>query len=214
MAELTFKNVLKYSCNIGIIRAMKKMRKKYLHETLMKFGLGRRTNAGFPGESDGILRPVHKWSGVSKYSISIGHEVSVTSIQLAAAFGAIANGGVYISPSIIEAIENSDGEKISAYKPKIKGRLIREQIAGNLMKMMKNVVEKGTGFRAGSKYYEVVGKTGTAKKFSRRKGRYTSRVLSSFIGIAPYKNPEICVLVIIDDPGNMLSGGKIAAPVF
>ncbi|MFC1669679.1 penicillin-binding transpeptidase domain-containing protein [Spirochaetota bacterium] len=211
---IDFNSVLKNSCNVGIIKAISKIKKSDLYGTLRRFGFGKKIDLGLPGESEGILRPVGKWSGVSKQSISIGYEISVTSLQLVAAFGAIANGGIYIAPSIIESIDDYDEDNMEGYKPRIIGRVINAKIAKRLMKLMRVVVSKGTGSKASSKYFKVVGKTGTARKFSRGKRMYTNNVLSSFIGIAPYENPEACILVIIDEPRNSLSGGKAAAPLF
>ena len=208
------KKSIRFSCNVGMIESVKKLKKRDFYSTLQKFGFGKTLKTGMPGEAHGILRSYKDWSGLSKYSISIGHEISVTSIQMAAAISAIANDGIYIYPSIIESIEKSDGTIIRSYKPRIKGRVLKKEIAGIIQNMMKDVVLNGTGKRAASKYYKFSGKTGTSKKFSRKGGYYSDRVISSFIGIAPSNNPEVCIYVVIDEPEEKESGGKIAAPLF
>jgi membrane peptidoglycan carboxypeptidase len=146
--------------------------------------------------------------------MSIGHEISVTSIQLAAAFNAIANGGVYVIPTLIEKIEKSDGTLVKSFYPRTKGRIIKQEDASLLMKMMRDVVSSGTGRRADSVFYQIAGKTGTSQKFSRAEGSYSDRNVSTFVGIAPYQNPKISMLVILDDPDDRFTGGASAAPVF
>ena len=206
-------DIIRYSCNVGVIQAIKGIKKKNLFDTLEKFRFGRKTGIELPGETEGIVRNWNKWSGLSKYSIAIGQEVSVTSVQLAAAFCAVANGGIYTAPAIIESIEDRDGTVIRTFKPAYRKRIISKKISEKLMNMMRGVVVSGTGQRAGSAYYCVAGKTGTSQKFIRARG-YSDRVLSSFIGLAPCEDPAVCILVIIDDPADKLSGGQIATPVF
>jgi cell division protein FtsI (penicillin-binding protein 3) len=211
--RVNMNDIIRYSCNVGIIEAMKTITKKNLHDTLVKFRFGQKTGEELPGETEGIIRELNKWSGLSKYSMSIGQEVSVTSLQLAAALSAIANGGIYTAPSIIESIQDHDGIVVRRFKPAIRGRVASASTCEKVMKMMAGVVASGTGQKAGSKFYCVAGKTGTSQKFIRATG-YTDRVLSSFIGLAPCSDPAVCILVIIDDPADKLSGGLIATPVF
>jgi cell division protein FtsI/penicillin-binding protein 2 len=212
--RVDMKDIIRYSCNSGIIQSMMNLEKKNYYVTLRNFGFGQETGAGLPGETAGILRPVDQWSGLSKYSMSIGHEIAVTSLQMAAAFGAIANKGVYMRPAIIESVEKPDSSVVKSFYPVSRGRIIKEKNAALLMKMMKETVETGTGRRAFSSFYKNAGKTGTSQKFIKALGSYSDRNISSFVGIAPYRNPQICVLVVIDDPGDNLTGGAAAAPVF
>ncbi len=208
------KDIIKYSCNAGIIQAVRNLPAKDLYETLSAFGFGRETGAGLPGESRGILRHPDKWSGLSKYSLSFGHELSVTSLQLAAAFSCIGNEGVYIAPSIINRIEDGNGVVFKKNEPVSRRRIIKKRTALELLEYMKGVVQDGTGMRASVDFYGAAGKTGTSKKYSKKGGVYSDRVISSFIGLAPVKNPGVCILVVIDDPAEKLSGGRVAAPVF
>ncbi len=210
---IAMSDIIRHSCNVGVIEAVKGIRKKDLYDTLEKFRFGSKTGAELPGETEGILRPWKKWSGLSKYSIAIGQEIAVTSVQLAAAFSAVANGGVYITPSIIESIGGNDGTAIRPHETAVRDRVISRSISDKLMSMMRGVVAGGTGQKAASAYFCVAGKTGTSQKFIRARG-YSDRVLSTFIGLAPCENPAVCILVIIDDPADKLSGGQIATPVF
>ena len=207
-------DIIRHSCNAGIIKAVKNITKSDLYNTLKEFGFGEKTGIELPGESEGIVRPTGKWSGLSKYSISFGHEISVTSLQMAAAFSAVANGGVYVYPSLIESIEWHGGEKIKNFSPKKKGMVVKRDIAQKMMQMMRGVVESGTGYLAEPKHYRAAGKTGTSQKYMRSDGVYSDRVISSFIGIAPYEKPRLCVFIAIDDTEGKLSGGQVAAPVF
>jgi len=209
--------IIKYSCNAGIIQAIEEIEKQEYYQTLKNFGFGQKLEVGLPGEALGILRPPEAWSWLSKYSLSIGHEISVTSLQLVAAYSAIANQGNYIRPTIIEAIKKYDDTFLYKFSPKKERRVLKEKNAKILLSAIKGVTEPdGTGAKARSKYYQVAGKTGTSRKFKRNKegGGYSDQVISSFIGIAPFLKPKICVLVIVDDSADKLSGGTVAAPVF
>jgi len=212
--NVTIRDIIAYSCNAGMIQAVQPLHKTAFYEMLKKFGFGEKTGIEIPGEATGILRPVKQWSGLSKYSLSIGHEISVNSIQLTAACNAIANDGVYMSPSIIEKISKKDGSPTRSFFPTSKGRVINISVAKAALASMRDVVVRGTGKRADSAFYQIAGKTGTAQKFSSDTGAYSNRNISSFIGIAPYDNPVITMLVVFDDPGDKKTGGVIAAPVF
>jgi cell division protein FtsI/penicillin-binding protein 2 len=211
---ITMADAVRLSCNVAVIRAMQDVRKTELDSMLRKFGFGDRVCPDFPGESSGLLRPVKEWSGISKSSISIGQELSVTSLQLAAAYGAIANGGVYIEPSLIDSIELNNGHKIQQFYPKSRGRIISRENGEILRQMLKSVVESGTGKNAAVPGYEVAGKTGTAQISSSRGGYIEGAYTASFAGFAPYEEPLISVVVILDQPVGLIHGGEIAAPVF
>lgn len=211
--RVSLHDIITQSCNTGIIQAMKEISREDSFTVLENFGFGKETGVNLPGESRGILRPVKEWSGLSKYSIAIGQEISVTSLQLAAAFGAIANGGIYIYPSIIKRVEGDRGNVIKYYSPRVKGRVISKKNSEIILKMMRSVVTDGTGRMADIRYYSPAGKTGTGQKFL-RKGGYYGQYVASFIGIAPYNDPDICVLVVLDEPEISIYGGEVAAPVF
>ncbi len=207
-------DIIKYSCNVGIIQAMKRIKRENLHALLDRFGFGRETGIELPGEAAGLLRSPRDWSGLSKYSISLGQEVSVTTLQLTAAFGAIANRGVYIYPSIIERIDDENGEAVREFRPRVRGRVLRTDIAQRLMGMMRGVVQGGTGSRAEIAYYHAAGKTGTAQKSMKRGGYYPDKFIATFVGIAPVWDPELCIVIVLDEPALSTSGGEGAAPVF
>lgn len=211
--RLGIDRIIAESCNAGMIQSVKNLEKSDFYKTMRRFGFGSKTGLELPGEGEGILRPVNQWSGLSKYSLSIGHEVSVTSIQLAAAFNAIANGGVYVVPSLVEKIEKPDGTPVFSFYSRTNGRVMTQESAGYAVKLMREVVSTGTGKMAESAFYQIAGKTGTSQKFSRTEGGYSDRNVSSFAGFVPWQNPKITVVVVIDDPGDRFTGGASAAPV-
>jgi len=212
--KLNITDVIVQSCNAGMIQSIRPLEREDMYKTLKKFGFGDKTGIEIPGEALGILRPVNQWSGLSKYSISIGHELSVTASQMAAAFNAVASGGVYFSPTLIEKIERPDGSPVKSFYPAAKGRVLSGENAQALLSAMRGVVKIGTGKRADSLFYEIAGKTGTSQKYSRIAGAYSDRNVSSFVGVAPYNNPVITMFIVFDDPGDSSTGGAVAAPVF
>lgn len=202
-----------YSCNVGIISLMKHISSVKWHSYLKAYGFGERTGSEIAGESPGILREVKSWSGLSKYSTAIGQEFSVTVLQLAAGFSAIANGGVYNSPHIIDSVTDAEGNEIIRRERKPKGRIMSADVARELRKMLARVVREGTGKKAAVAYFTSAGKTGTAQKSVR--GSYTKDVnYSSFAGFAPYDNPEICIVAVLDEPKGVTAGSVVAAPIF
>lgn len=206
-------DALRFSCNVGVISAMKDVNAGYLHTMFRGFGFGEKTTRDIAGESSGVLRELKDWSGLSKYSSAIGQEVSVTSLQLAAAYGSIGNDGVYYQPFLVQAVEDGRGKIIERTVPKAKGKVVSPEIAHVLKGMLSNVVERGTGKNAASIWYHVAGKTGTAQKS--RGGQYVKDLnIASFAGIVPYENPDVCIVVIIDEPKGVTAGSVVAAPYF
>lgn len=213
--KINLNEAIKHSCNVGVILSVKNVSNARHYATLRQFGFGEETGCGIPGESSGILRDVEKWSGLSKYSIAIGQEISVTSIQLAAAYGAVANGGIYIVPSVIERIDSYTGEPLFKHYIKSRGRILTKDQSDKLKGMLRLVVEGGTGRAAKSDYYKFAGKTGTAQKYIKSEGFYSrDHNIASFAGFAPYDDPKLVAIIIIDEPKNATGGGTVAAPLF
>ncbi|MCL1910755.1 MAG: penicillin-binding transpeptidase domain-containing protein [Leptospirales bacterium] len=212
--RVSINGIISQSCNVGVIETMRSVPRQHLYDFLKRLGFGAKTQAGFPGEAEGILRPVDKWSGLSKYSISIGYEFSLTSIQLAAAYSAIANKGIYNAPVIMKQIEDQNGIILEAADSNKNFRVYSENTAVAMLKVMRGVITDGTGKRAALEYYHAVGKTGTSRKFSQSKGVYADSLIASFAGIVPVEAPELCILVILDSPAEGQGGGTVAAPVF
>ncbi|HPA64199.1 MAG TPA: penicillin-binding transpeptidase domain-containing protein, partial [Spirochaetota bacterium] len=211
--NLGIEEAIRYSCNSFISQSVGTIEGKKIYEIMNRFGFGKVTASGISGESSGILRPLNEWSGLSKYSISIGQEISVTILQLASAYSAIANNGVYLSPRIIDRIEDNEGNTIRSFENNDSKRILSEANALKMKEMLKDVIEKGTGRKAKLKYFTAGGKTGTAQKFIQKS--YVKNVnFSVFAGFAPVENSDICITVVIDEPKGITSASEIAAPIF
>ncbi|MFQ5877897.1 MAG: penicillin-binding protein [Acidobacteriota bacterium] len=210
--ELTFTEVLSRSSNVGAIRVASRMRPADLLEALRRFGFGSRTGIELPAESGGLLRDVSDWSGLSQASIAIGQEIGVTPLQLAAAFGAIANDGVWVRPHIVGDDAGGRHRRAAAGRR----RVVSVGTARDLRAMLTTVVSRGgTGEHAALPGYSAAGKTGTAQKIDEG-GRYSrDKHVAWFAGFAPAERPEIVVVVMVDEPrGRRFHGGQVAAPVF
>jgi cell division protein FtsI (penicillin-binding protein 3) len=182
---------------------------------LRRFGFGARTGAGFPDESAGILRPWRQWRPVDHATISFGQGISVTPVQLAAAFGALANGGVWRAPRLVSA-RRAPGGRFDPLPLAAGRRAVAPEVARTLLGMLETVVSaEGTGRRAALRGVRVGGKTGTAQKIDPATGFYSQRsYLGWFVGVAPVEDPRLVIAVMIDEPQGVRVGGVVAAPVF
>jgi len=210
--KLTIPGVLAYSSNVGTIRIADRLGKEKLYEYQQKFGLGRATNVGMPGEATGRLLAPSEWSGSASGSVPIGMSVDATLMQMTAGYGAIANDGTYIQPHLIKAtISGRDGSVTPTPAPE-SHRVLSPSTARQLREMMESVVEAegGTGGQAAVEGYRVAGKTGTGKMLV--EGQYTKHNAGSFIGMAPAENPQFVIGVFADVPDG--TGGDVAAPAF
>lgn len=213
---LKVSEILKYSSNIGAAKIGSKLGPERVFRSLKNFGFGEKTDIDLPGEVDGYLRDRAHWFGLDLATISFGQGVSVSSIQLAAALSAIANGGVLMKPYIVEKISDDAGSLIQQNSPQIKRRVLSSHTAQTLSKMMEGVTgQGGTGTNAAGDGYRVAGKTGTAQKVDPQTKCYSaSKRTASFIGFVPAEQPRLTILVIIDEPKTSPYGGVVAAPPF
>jgi cell division protein FtsI/penicillin-binding protein 2 len=151
---------------------------------------------------------------MSLASISFGHEIAVTPIQMVSALSAIANGGNLMAPHITRALIKN-GEVMEQFKPKKIRRVISEKTSRQLVEVLKSVVKTGTGKKAAIEGFDVAGKTGTAQKYNMETKSYSkTEFISSFIGFAPADSPRLVILVMIDNPKGLHWGSVVAAPVF
>ena len=145
----------------------------------------------------------------------MGQEIGVTPVQMVAAMGAIANGGLLMKPHVMSEIRNTKNLPIAQTKPQTRRRVISAETAGTLTHIMEGVVTNGTGGKAAIPGYRVAGKTGTAQKIDPRTGAYSSTLLvGSFVGFVPAEDPQLAMIVVIDEPRGEGWGGVVAAPVF
>ncbi|MGH7395310.1 MAG: penicillin-binding transpeptidase domain-containing protein, partial [Candidatus Methylomirabilales bacterium] len=181
---------------------------------LSGFSFGARTGVDLPGETPGLLRRPRDWSAVSIGALSIGQEVSVTSVQLAAAMAAVANGGELYRPHVVKAVREG-GAPPREIPPQLIRRVISLETAHRLTAILVEAVERGTGKAAAVPGYTVAGKTGTAQKLDRETGLYSrSKVVASFAGFVPAEAPRLVILVVLDEPGVDRWGGFTAGPAF
>ena len=200
--------ILSKSSNVGAITLAELLGKNRLASWISRFGYGHPTGIDFPGESQGIVLPVDKWSGSTIGNVPIGQGIAVTPMQMASAYAAIANGGVWTRPHLVDRV----GDGLA--KPVFRRRIVTRWIARELTSMLQNVVLDGTGTLAQIPGYHVAGKTGTAAKPDPRGGYSTSKYVASFVGFAPATRPRVVVLVTVDEPQGAIWGGVVAAPAF
>lgn len=215
--KLSVADIVKVSSNIGAYKIEQRMGMKYTYDALKSFGFGKPSDIDLPGESIGLMSHHNKWSEVQFATIAFGQGISVTPIQMAMAFAAIANGGTLYKPYIVKRVMREDGLELYKGSPQVAGNPIGPETSRIMVQLLTRVTQKGgTGTQAASREYEVAGKTGTAQKVEARTGRYAQgKYYSSFIGFAPSNKPRIAVYVGIDEPsGGMYYGGQIAAPAF
>jgi cell division protein FtsI (penicillin-binding protein 3) len=209
--RMSVAQILAQSSNVGTITLAQKVTRTAtgMSGWIERFGFGKPTGIDFPGESAGIVVPPEGWSGSTIGNLPLGQGIGVTGLQMAAAYGAIANGGVLRRPYLVERV----GGKRTA----VGGghRIISQTVAAQLMTMLRDVVaaDGGTGALAAIPGYTVAGKTGTAAK-PERGGYSTTRYVASFVGVVPAKKPRLVVLVSIDEPKGAIWGGVVAAPAF
>jgi cell division protein FtsI (penicillin-binding protein 3) len=214
---LSVPDILKYSSNIGAAKIAQKMGKEKFYDYIESFGFGVKTGIDLPGESAGLVRPVKNWVPVDTAMIGFGQGVSVTAIQLITAVSAIANNGVLMKPYIVRGFADKDNRLIKLYTPTVVRKVISPDVAKRLTNMLTEVVGAvdGTGKNARIVNVAVAGKTGTSQKFDLTHGVYSSeKVRTSFMGFFPADNPQVAILVILDEPQKDKWGGVAAAPVF
>lgn len=209
---LTFAEVIQNSSNIGTIKAVDRVPEAVLFDFARDFGFSERTGITFPGEASGSLKRVEDWSGVSKSEISIGYEISVTALQMAMAYGAIANDGILMRPRLVQYFESPRGAVKKVDKVFAIREVAKPEVMHTLSGILKCAVEKGTGTKAFLPYMDIAGKTGTAKKLE--DGRYVDKYVASFASYFPAHDPIYALVVVIDQPSRHgYTGGQVAAPV-
>jgi len=211
---LTFQEVIEQSSNIGTCKVAQALGPEVISRYVKFFGFGARTGIDLPGEIPGQAKELRYWSKTSISAIPMGQEVGVTSLQLAGAISAIANGGNLMKPFIVKQIIDSSGEPIKVFSPAVIRKVLSPEAAARVRKILIGVVENGTGKLAKIPDFTAAGKTGTAQKVEPN-GTYShSKFVASFIGFAPAEDPQIAVVVTVDEPRGSYYGGTVSAPVF
>jgi cell division protein FtsI (penicillin-binding protein 3) len=211
--RMTLGDVIAYSSNVGIIQVASRLGPVTLAKYLSLFGFGQETGVGFPGESRGIVPPQSDWWATTMGTIPNGIGVAVTPLQMAAVYATIANGGEWVQPSLVRGTVDGSGDFHPAADPK-RRRVMSEQTARTLTKMLAYGVLAGTGTEAEIPGYAIAGKTGTAHKpRPNAAGYFENRYMASFMGFLPASDPQIVIAVMLDEPDTIF-GGIAAAPLF
>jgi cell division protein FtsI (penicillin-binding protein 3) len=209
--QITLPGLMAFSSNVATIKVASMLGAEKLYAYQRAFGLGQETGIGIPGEAPGLVQPPANWSGTSYGSIPIGMGVSVTPLQMAAVYAAIANDGVWVQPHLIKETILPDGT-VSPAAAAQSHRVISPETASSLREIMEAVttVHDATGLNAALPGYRISGKTGTGKQV--KDGKYVAGEVASFIGMAPADQPKYVIAVFAHTPGG--GGGAVAGPAF
>jgi cell division protein FtsI (penicillin-binding protein 3) len=210
VVQLSTAQILAQSSNVGAITIGLEEGKKRFDHWVRRFGFGSRTGVDLPGEERGIVLPVSKYSGSSMGNLPIGQGIAVTPMQMAAAYSAIANGGMLRTPQVVRRV---DGDRVPTPKGR---RIISPHTAFQLRTMLEGAFAPGgTASEVAIPGYKLAGKTGTANKIDPTTGEYSkSSYVASFIGFAPALHPRLLIAVMVDEPHGAIYGGTVAAPAF
>ena len=209
---LSLPEIVYYSSNVGAIKVGLRLGEEKLYKYLKSFGFGGKTGIDLPGEEEGILRDIEKWSSISVGEISIGYEIGVTAIQMLRAISTLANGGYLVSPRVVKKIISVNREEsISLIPPR---KILVREVARKMTQFMEGVVEFGTGREAKIIGYRIAGKTGTTQKLNSLNEYSQDLHISSFVGFAPADDPVFSMIVVINEPKGKYYGGQVAAPCF
>ena len=213
--DLTIEEIIKKSCNSGIIQSSWQMQVVRLYENLKYFGFGNSTHINLPGEGRGFLPAPETWDLYRKANIPIGQGLSVTPLQLIIAGNSIANGGALMKPMIIQKITSSNGELVEMFEPEEKFTTVTDEVSKKIMSYLLEVVTQGgTGSEANIPGYSVAGKTSTAM-VSDSSHYLEGKYQASFLGFFPGDKPRISVYIMLEEPTiGVHHGGQAAAPVF
>lgn len=214
---LTPTQILAKSSNIGALKIGLDLGEAGLYSAYRRFGFGEPTGLPLPGEAAGVLRPKNRpWFEIETANASFGQGISVTTVQLAVAMGAIANGGKLMEPILVRKITDSRGATVKEWPSQIRREVVPSGVAKTVAEMLTAVVEEGgTGVEAAMTGFRVAGKTATAQKVDPATGKYSEdRYTASFVGFVPAEKPRLVVAVVLDEPMIGRYGGDLAGPVF
>jgi cell division protein FtsI (penicillin-binding protein 3) len=214
---LTAADVLKYSSNIGITKINDRMDGDRFYDMIRAFGFGSRTGIELLGEVPGLSPSRSGFqSRIRRATVSFGQGISVTPLQLAAGMSAVVNGGKVMKPYVVREIRDPEGKTVFRGEPREMRRVLSPSTSSRMREVLGRVVqEDGTGTQARIKGFLVGGKTGTAQKVEVGTGKYSaSKRTASFVGFLPLQDPELLILVVIDEPRGQVYGGVVAAPAF
>ncbi len=207
--QQTFAEVVQNSCNTGFVQVGMRLGKAPFYNYIKAFNFGNETGIKLPGEANGLVYDYDQIGPVELATMTFGHGITVTPIQLITAVSAVANDGMMLRPRLVKEIRNTDGELVKENVPVPIRQVISEDTARRTRKLLQRVVDEGTGRSAKIEGYKIGGKTGTAK-------HYGEEIYdSSFIGIIPVEDPQLVILVVLYDvEGTTYYGSQTATPIF
>jgi cell division protein FtsI (penicillin-binding protein 3) len=213
---LTPTQILAISSNIGALKIGLQLGEPALYAAYRRFGFGEPTGVPLPGEASGVLRPKGRpWFDIETANASYGQGVSVSTLQLAMAMGAIANGGKLLEPVLVKRINDGRGDVLRESSEHVRREVVPPGVARTVADMLTAVVDGGTGVEAAVPGFRVAGKTSTAQKVDPATGKYsTERYTAVFVGFVPVDHPRIVIAVVLDEPSIGRYGGDLAGPVF
>ena len=213
---LSVADIIAESSDVGAIKVGMRLGNDRFYKYIRGFGFGQQTGIELPGETRGMTKPPDRWSKVSFAAISMGQEIGISAVQLAALISTIANDGVRVPPRIVAGtITPRNAPQTIAYQPAEGTRVISSLTAAQMRQMLQGVVLHGTGRKAILEGYSSAGKTGTAQKVDPATGAYSkTKYVGSFAGFSPINNPQIAVVVILDSAVGLHQGGQVCAPIF
>ncbi len=211
--RMSVTEVLAQSSNVGIVTLRDRLTNREHYDLLRNLGFGAYTGLSYPGESPGRLRALGRWDQYTPSSLAMGYELTVTPLQLALAYGAIANGGDLMEPTLVREIRNPDGTVRWRHQPRIVRHVFSSEVAQAMREVLKHTITEGTGRSASLTKFALAGKSGTTKLL--RNGSYNSGdYTASFVGLFPADSPQLVVLAKLDRPrGGQVYGGLVAAPI-
>ena len=210
--SLSLADVIRFSSNVGIVQFADRLSPREEYEALRDFGIGAPTGLPYSAEASGTLRPPRTWSRQTPASVAMGYEVAVTPLQLAVAYAAIANGGELLEPTIVKEVRTADNAVLFHNSRRVVRRVMPEEVAHTVRKLLSGVVERGTAVEADLATYALAGKTGTPRRVV--DGRYAPRQYNpNFVGLFPAEAPQLVVVVKLSNPKGNFYGGATAAPV-
>lgn len=211
--QMSLSDVIRYSSNIGIVKFTSRFSDREKYDALRDFGFGMPSGLPYPAEAAGTLRLPKEWSRLSPASLSMGYEIAVTPLQLAAAYVPIANGGLMLEPALIREIRAPDGKVRYHHEPRVLRRVMDPTVAAVVRRMLVGVVTGGTSTEAAMLNFDVGGKSGTSRRTVGKHGYGAGAYTASFVSVFPAEAPQYVILVKLNNPKGDIFGGKTAAPV-
>ncbi|MDI3504020.1 MAG: hypothetical protein PWP64_956 [Candidatus Cloacimonadota bacterium] len=214
--RLTPRGIIVKSSNVGVAKIAERVGKVKLYEEYISLGFGQKTALNLFGESSGLFAKLDNWDGYSLHSLSFGQSISVTAVQLAIAYSAIANGGKMMRAHIIDSFRDEQGNIIESFEPSVLRQVASKATCDTMLSYIQDVVDDGTATHIKLDYISLGGKTGTAEKnVEGTKGYSSNKYNAVFAGILPMEDPRMVIVVFYDEPDhNYRFGSMSAAPTF